>query len=363
MLRAMRTLSLLMKPVSRACNMACAYCFYEDVSQRRACPDRGVMDQSTMEALVERVILSSAEPLTIRFAFQGGEPTLAGYGFFRRFVEVVDRLNQGFHEVSWSLQTNGLDIPDELLDLFRERDFLLGVSIDGPSAIHDALRPDRKGSPTSARVMETIARIRERGIRFNILTVLTKELCAHPEELLDFYRENGFLHAQIIPCLPPLDQDGPFTPDPEEFAAFYDRLFRRWIATCADGTPRISLLDELIRLMRGDAPLMCGSLGRCSMQYVVEADGSVYPCDFYALDGYELGSIRDSSLERLTERARSGFLACPRRLDPVCIECPYLGICGGNCKRMATVLRKEGFCGLRAFLDAHAEELLRMAGR
>ena len=37
--------------------------------------------------------------------------------------------------------------------------------------------------------------------------------------------------------------------------------------------------------------------GRCSMQNVIEADGTVYPCDFYALDEYEMGNITDSNVD------------------------------------------------------------------
>lgn len=69
--------------------------------------------------------------------------------------------------------------------------------------------------------------------------------------------------------------------------------------------------------------------GVCGMQHVVEADGSVYPCDFYVLDGYRLGNLRENSLEEVNQRRKTlGFVEQSRAVDPVCQACGYFPCAG-----------------------------------
>ena len=75
----MPPLTVMIKPVSSACNMRCRYCFYADVSQNRQKANLGRMSQTTLENTVRRAMRYAEGSVT--FAFQGGEPTLAGAEF------------------------------------------------------------------------------------------------------------------------------------------------------------------------------------------------------------------------------------------------------------------------------------------
>ena len=78
----MPPLSLLIKPVSGRCNMRCKYCFYADEVSGRASGDAGVMTGRTLENLTARAFRYAED--AVYFAFQGGEPTLAGTDFYRQ---------------------------------------------------------------------------------------------------------------------------------------------------------------------------------------------------------------------------------------------------------------------------------------
>ena len=80
----MPSVQIMLKPVSAACNLHCSYCFYADEAQHRAAPVRGVMTRETAEAVIRAAFRYAASDTdTVTFAFQGGEPTLAGAAFFR----------------------------------------------------------------------------------------------------------------------------------------------------------------------------------------------------------------------------------------------------------------------------------------
>ena len=78
----MKKLQLLIKPVSSACNLKCAYCFYRDEEQHRMDRGRGRMDTETVKVIVDKALAAAQ---TSVFGFQGGEPTLAGVPFFLEF--------------------------------------------------------------------------------------------------------------------------------------------------------------------------------------------------------------------------------------------------------------------------------------
>ena len=56
-------------------------------------------------------------------------------------------------------------------------------------------------------------------------------------------------------------------------------------------------------------PESCNMMGICSEQWVIEADGSVYPCDFYVLDDWKLGNIRSNSFEKMNQARKTWILS------------------------------------------------------
>ena len=98
--------------------------------------------------------------------------------------------------------------------------------------------------------------------------------------------------------------------------------------------PSIRQFENYIEMLLGFPPEACGMAGVCGMQHVVEADGSVYPCDFYVLDGYRLGNLCTDSLEEIDRRREAlGFVEQSRAVDMACRDCPHFPLCRGGCRR------------------------------
>lgn len=158
---------------------------------------------------------------------------------------------------------------------------------------------------------------------------------------------------------------------PERYGDFLIRLFDLWYLDLQKGRqPYIRQFENCVALLLGYEPESCEQRGRCSLQYVVEADGSVYPCDFYVLDRYRMGNFLENTVEELEQRGReSGFVQASLEPDKECRACPYFRLCRGGCRRNREIgqdgaLGKNYFCpAYKRFFDAALPKLREIAVR
>ena len=356
----MKYFSTLIKPAGSLCNMSCSYCFYADASSLRQNANHSIMSDEIMDVLIERVFTTFNEEAFISFAFQGGEPLLAGLAWFERFIKIVDEHKKSFHHVQYSIQTNGLNLNEQWAEFFHTHDFLVGVSLDGFVQNHDALRTDAKNHPTYEKVMRNVRLLQKAQVKFNVLTVLTSSLSHHPERLFQFYRKNELRFVQLIPCLPELGKTKSTEAlSARQFLNFYDCFYELWLKEFQKGNVfSVSFFDNLIPMFAGIPPQQCGFLGQCHNQFVIESDGSVYPCDFYALDKWCLGKITQHSLMELalSEKAKE-FVKAPKERSKHCQDCRYEGICHGQCRRLSVCYADENLCALKEFMRKHEKSL------
>ena len=349
----MKQISVLIKPASSLCNLRCRYCFYTDVSRNREVFSDGIMEEETAEKLTERIVEYAGENGTANISFQGGEPLMAGIGYFRKFAQLMDRYPQ--IRVNWSIQTNSTLLDEEFAEFFKERNFLVGISLDGYQRIHDQNRYDAEKKSVFFLILKAIDLLEDHGVEYNILTVVTKQLAKHPEALFDFYRSHRFRYIQLIPCLPELDGSGPSDTalTPEDYASFWCAFFDAWQKGLLKGVQMsVNLFENIACMMMGQAPYQCGMLGRCTQQFVIEGNGDVYPCDFYCLDEWKLGNVRASSFEEMQEsiNAKRFLETSDCRKEP-CSGCRYINVCHGGCRRQNVCWLNDAYCGYREVLD------------
>lgn len=334
----MRNLNFLIKPASGLCNMRCRYCFYEDETANRAQASAGRMTEATADALIEGAFAALEERGTVTFAFQGGEPTLAGLEYFRHFVDKVAQCNTKHIRVSYAIQTNGLALDEEWADFFRAHHFLVGVSIDGTKAIHESLRPDAAGGSTWTRVTKHLAILQKKQVDTNILCVVTRPCAKSPVKVYHSLQKLGGKYLQFIPCLDPLGaQRGSmgYSLTPELYAGFLCGLFDAWYLDWKNGNyTSIRLFDDYVHLAMGLPSGTCSTSGSCGAYLVVEGDGTLYPCDFYCLDEWTLGRIGQQPLDVvLSGEKEQAFLAQGEHHPAECADCPSRCLCFGGCKR------------------------------
>lgn len=327
---------VLIKPASSACNLACKYCFYADVSDNRSIKSYGKMTIDTLEKIVQRVMERAEGSCT--FAFQGGEPTLVGLDFYKALIEFEKKYAKPGLTVNNALQTNGTLITEEWAEFLGKHQFLVGLSMDGMKSVNDELRYFKQGEGTFDRIMETAALFNKYKVEYNILTVVTKQVTQHIKEIYDFYIEHNFRYLQFIPCLDDIrDEKGQKTYSllPEDYGIFLKDLFDKWYETLKKGEfVYIRYFDNLLQKMLGYYPEACGMMGTCTHQYVIEADGGVYPCDFYVMDEYKIGNMLTDDFETLeANRTAIDFIPQSQVKESGCLKCKWYGLCHGGCRR------------------------------
>lgn len=357
----MPPISVLIKPASGLCNMQCEYCFYSDEMKKRQVPSRGIMSVETMKRLVD-LALAFADSYCA-FAFQGGEPSLAGLEFFQIFTDYVNRHPKAEDlQIEYSFQTNGYDLDETWMEWFQKYHVLVGVSLDGPEEIHDRCRKDHAGNGTFQRVMKTIHMLKKYQIEYNILTVVTAESALRGKELYAYFKEHEFHFQQYIECLDPIGEitgAREYSLLPELYEQFLKDIFDVWYQDMKHGSYTYNrYFENLMMILAGNSPEGCHMRGVCGAQWVVEADGSVYPCDFYALDEWCLGNIREDSFEKMEKKRQElGFIQWSRRLPEECRRCRYVMLCRNGCRRSrepvtADSAQKNYFCvAYRGFFD------------
>ena len=365
----MKQIYLLIKPASSLCNMRCLYCFYTDVSTKRELPNNGIMLRQTANKIIENTFKDLAEGDEITFGFQGGEPTLAGLSWFMDFIAKVKAQRQKT-TVNYSLQTNGLLLDEEWCKFLHENNFLVGLSVDGVERFHDNYRLDTQGRSTYREVMKRKELLEKHSVEYNILCVLTNDLAGDPDRIWRFILREKIRFIQFIPCLDTLEEQQPsrYTLRPARFAAFYSRLFRLWEQELETGHyVSVKFFDDIAHFFFRNIPNACGITGKCQPQYVIEADGKVYPCDFYALDEYSTGNLAEQTLREIfySEKMQC-FLKDSPPLPGTCEKCFYYKACMGGCKRMRNVMycSQDGtICGYKTFLDKCLKPLERSLHR
>ncbi len=362
----MKHLSLLIKPASSLCNMRCKYCFYANVSDCRDVRDYGIMQEKTTNKVLDAVFTDLKENDFVTFAFQGGEPTMAGLNYFRHFVFYADECKKKKKvTVDYSIQTNGLFIDDEWCEFLKKNNFLVGLSLDGTPEYHDQNRLDQFGVGTYIRVSNTVKLFKKYKIDFNVLCVLTKENAKEPQKLWEYFMETNIRFLQFIPCIPELDEvDNEYSLTPELFHDFYVAIFKLWIDQIKKHNYiSVKLFDDMANMLVYRRITGCGLIGNCSLQYIIEADGSVYPCDFYVLDEYCLGNLKKNSLSQIREAyEKSAFHRLRGKLSTKCENCKVLNLCHGGCIRLRqSMYIRDGYCGYGELLSEIGDSLIQAA--
>ncbi len=343
----MPPLSLLIKPASGMCDFRCRYCFYSDIVARRERSGFGMMSEDTLETIVRRAAAYSDGSAS--FAFQGGEPTLAGLGFYQKLV-ALQRKYAFRCGVSNCIQTNGGSIDDGWARFLSENNFLVGLSIDGTKQSHDLNRTDAHGLSTYDRAINAAETLKKHGAQFNILCVVNSENVKRPEETYEALRQYGYL--QFIPCI---DDTGAHSPAASEYGEFLIRVFRLYLRDIRDSDyVSVRTFDNYIHMLKGRRPESCAMNGRCTCYFLIESNGDTYPCDFYALDDWRLGNISDKTFfEMLNCDKAKEFVSSSVYVRPECRACKHYALCRGGCRRDREPFDSMGRPTLNRFCESY----------
>lgn len=357
-----RGFTTMVKPVGSLCNMRCKYCYYLD---KAALYDyrQPQMDDRLLESYIRANIEGNNSPV-IAFAWHGGEPLLAGKEFFRKAVALQQRYAEG-KTVENSIQTNGLLVDDEWCQIFRDNNFLVGVSIDGPEHIHDAHRVDAGGNPTFARVMKGIERLYRNRVEYNTLTTVNIHSEGRGAEVYKFLRQIS-VFMQFLPVAELLcdgrvqspENEGadvaPWSVSAKGFGQFMCDIFDIWVKNDV-GRRYVQLFDATLALMVGVQPSVCSLCETCGSGLTVEHNGDVYCCDHFVYPQYKIGNIHTDRLADLAYCDRQFEFGVAKRalLPRECRHCKFYNLCHGECPKHRFIADNTGEYGKNYLCDGY----------
>jgi len=325
----MRQVELLIKPVSYDCNLDCRYCFYKKTSHLY--PGK---NHRMREDVLERVIFESmsyADGGQCVFSWQGGEPLLAGVDFFKRVIELEKKYGRPGQIVSNAFQTNATLLNSEWIKLFREYNFLVGVSLDGPPEVHNNYRCYSSSRESFTKVMKGINLLEKGGIEFNILSTVGRKTVENPQKIYNFFLSRRLRYLQFIPAVDRKNEKmTEFSVTPAQYGHFLCRLFDVW---WNDENPLASvrLFDNILEILLQGKSSSCMFKAQCGEYIVMEFNGDVYPCDFFVDREWKLGNIFEVPIEELFKRAKAQFGKLKEFIPSDCKKCKWNFICHNGC--------------------------------
>ena len=332
-----KNISVMIKPSSSKCNLKCRYCFYHSIADARDIKDYGFMCIDNLREIIVKID-EYCKGGECSLGFQGGEPMLVGIEYYRALIKYIDNSKYGTI-FKLHIQTNGTLIDDEWAKLFKDNNFLVGVSLDGIKDIHNLNRVDYLNKDTFNTVMKGINILKKYYVNFNILVVVTSTLCKKIEGCYKFFKKNGFKYLQFIPCLEPLESSRDdlksYSLTPEEYSKFLKKLFSLWFEDAIRGDyVSIRQFDNILGLFLGQNYESCDMKGTCSCQHIIESDGSMYPCDFYTYEKCSIGNILSETFDDIHEKEKTIiFIKDSFNKSEKCNICKFKNICRGGCRR------------------------------
>ena len=356
-----KPLYVLAKPVGASCNLRCKYCYYLEKSHLYRNAPAHVMSDELLERFVQEYIQAQTMSQVL-FTWHGGEPLMRPLSFYRKAVALQEKYAFG-RQIDNTIQTNGTLLTDEWCEFFKEHNWLVGISIDGPQEFHDEYRRTASDKPSWQKVMRGIRLLRKHGVEWNAMAVVNDFNAGYPLEFYHFFKEMGAKYIQFAPVVERMaahsdgrhlatlvDQECPvadFSVSPAQWGDFLCAIFDEWVRHDV-GQTYVEIFDCTLANWVGERPGICVYAKECGHAGVMEFNGDVYSCDHFVFPEYKLGNIRDKTLVEMLYGEQQRQFSCLKHatLPKQCKECEWEFACHGECPKNRFVNDRYGNPGL-----------------
>lgn len=360
-----RPMYIMTKAAGSSCNLACKYCYYlekNNLYKDRQPDKRFILTDELLEKFIQMYIESQTTPQVL-FCWHGGESLMRPLSFYKKVVELQKKYAAG-KIIDNTIQTNGTLLNDDWCRFFKDNNWLVGISVDGPQEFHDEYRKNKIGAPSFRKVMYGIELLKKHGVEWNALAVVNDFNADYPLDFYHFFKDIGCKYIQFTPIVEriiphkdgrylasPLDSvDIPladFSISPEQWGNFLCTIFDEWVRNDV-GEYFIQIFDATLANWIGEQPGVCSMARTCGHAGVMEYNGDVYSCDHFVFPEYKLGNIRTHTLVEMMYSDRQQQFGNDKfkKLPKQCLNCKYLFACNGECPKNRFAATNDGESGL-----------------
>ncbi len=341
-----REFQVFAKPAGAGCNLKCSYCYYINNKNHPGHKGPVIMSDTILEQFIRQNIEASGGS-TASFSWHGGEPLIAGLEFFRRVVKLQRKYaKEGIHVLN-GIQTNGTLINSDWARFFNDESFFTGISIDGPAGMHDTFRRTANNTGSFKKVIRGFEILKRNNIPVEVLCVVNSVNVRFPDEVYSFFKSLGIKYITFLPLV---ERDDSLPRGVTEasvgsvdFGLFLARIFDEWKEHDI-GNVKIQIIEEALRSAFNQEHTLCIFRERCGGVPVLEYDGNFYSCDHYVDNAHLIGNIMDGSVAGFLDSQRQQAFGNQKRamLPSVCLECPVLNMCNGECPKNRILRTSDG---------------------
>ena len=325
--------------VHSRCNIDCDYCYMYHAADQSWRNQPKLMSEPVVRQTAQRIRehLVHHGKLATQIILHGGEPLLAGPRYLRRFMQTMKEVVGEVATVSFGIQSNGILITGDVIEICQQYGATIGISLDGPKWVNNIHRRDHRNLATYDRVEQGIEILLATDRR--VFAGFLCTICLEADPLEVFHHLLRFNPPSIDFNYPLGNYDAPPPGRPPytaqtPYADWLIPVFDEWYET-RPVTVRIRKFYDLIRLMLG-ARSSVENFGLREIDFVViETNGALEGVDTLKATYQGAPSIGlnvfdhsfDEALNCPSILARQQGLAA---LCDTCQQCPLVNICGGG---------------------------------
>lgn len=343
-------MTLLILDTTKACNLACKYCFVDAQTKGT---------EMTLDIALKSLELvlnysKCADTLTVEFS--GGEP-LVNFRLIKEFVPIaLQKAEMHGKNLTFSIQTNGTLLNEEVLDFFMKYNVNIGISVDGTKEFHDKNRVYGDGRGSNEIIVENIKKLQIKGCNTSILAVISS-----PEQydsVIEFAQENNIseIRTNLVTKSGRAKGKEEYTIDYEKIADKYIEISKKILEgqiKIRDATLTFFLWNLLL-----NQPHMCfrSPCGSGTNQISVTSDGEIYPCQGWRnihdkpicnvvdTTGLEVELNGNGRIRELREHNVRNIEACK-----LCDWSAFCGVCPREIyTEKGTMNERIGYCNFQA---------------
>ena len=318
---------IMTKSVGDNCNLNCTYC----QSKNKYIGES--MSLETLEKFTKLYIEAQIHS-SVNFFWIGGEPLLLGIDYYKKALEFQEKYGKG-KKINNTIQTNGLLINKDWLNFFKENDFTVITTIDGPQFCHDHYRIDQSGKGTFNEVMDSFELIRNSEIKYSVKTTINDYNSKFPLEMYHFFKENKILNLNFQPHVSSIrGRVTEWSVSPLSYGNFLCAIFDEWVRRDV-GKVNISIFDNTLKVFCRKETQNCVYSQTCGHIAMADVEGNIYTCNRFDADDFQLGNIRNNTITRMMYGRKQLKFGQQKRsnLTLQCKKCQFLKFCNGGCPK------------------------------